>query len=187
MKSRCLLTVAACAAGLWSASTASAVPILQIFVDTPAAFNARVSDGAIVAGINNFPPLIGGVNWGLNVSVRTFGAAGNDSLDVLGTLQHLIPPHGEGMGPQFGFFMAFGSFGKPNGFHGFGETGWVAKPHGPHWDNFRAFGTAEVFAGQIVSWHVDIRAEHSDTPMPTPATAVLGTLAPLAIARRRRR
>lgn len=187
MKRRCLLTVAACAAGLWSASTASALPIMQVFIDTPFTFNARVSDGDVLAGWNAFPPLIGGVNWTLNVSVRSFGAVGNDWVDVLGTLQHINPPHGEGPGAQFQFYFAFWSLGLANGFHGMGDTGPVLAWHGNHIDTFRAFATAEVVAGQFVSWHVDVRGEHSDGIFPAPGTAALGALAPIVIARRRRR
>ena len=176
----------ACVAGTFVGASASALPILQVFTDTTITLNARVSDAGILPGVNNYPPLIGGVKWGINVSVRTFGAAGNDSLDILGTVEHIIPPpaplHGEGPGPQFAFFMAFGSFGKPNGFYGFGDTGLVPLDHGDHQDLYRAFGTAEVAGGQIVNWHVDIRGDHT----PTPGTAMLGTLGVLCAARRRR-
>jgi hypothetical protein len=160
-------------------SDASASPITSVVtMDTPFNWEQTISHSFVI-GNDNHTVIEAGANWSSVVPIVATAGIGEASISIMAaTLQHMVGPHGEGIGPQLQFNLVASTNTTvtgplPTGTHTFQTADF--KPHNA--PTHRDFGVLTLAmdvrrtAGnaEITGYRITLTGSH---PLPEPCSAV---------------
>lgn len=149
------------------AAAAQAGPIGMVRADGPGAFSLTCIHGPVAA--DGAHPLGGGIAWVTGGAITEDAGAVWDTVDITGTAQHIISPHGEGPNANiYVYGKSASSLLKATGAYIDGAPAGASFPHLHHTNEYdaslsytvvRSWGLSDITGYTHVVW-----GKHTDYP-----------------------
>ncbi len=157
-------------------------PAVKVAWDTTGAYGLCINGPAIIDGeATAYGPI--GTNWTSSGTVTETHAAGGDMLKIVGTVTHLMPPHGEGVGAAIGYAVCIDATALAAGTYTT-TVGVGPAAHGTHTDegNVAGKGLYVIYtvdaAKQITSYAAKLNMNHKAVAgVKVPTVSTWGALA----------